>query len=231
VAITTGRTIKVGGTSTAFSNEACTKLTANTVYQITDASKRVWDPASLVTVQVDADGAGAGGYVTAAAGTYTIDFLFGRITFASDQGASALVRVSGSYLPAVAVAKVRECSLTVSRDAVDSSTHDSAGYREKTPTLIDVSGSFTSFELAQYDHDAGGGTVKFMSLLTSGAPFLYEERGDASGQYFRAWVVATGLEQNGAVGDLNSLTVNFAGAAQRGLGTSGQTTAGCGWGT
>ena len=41
MALTSGKTIKLAGSATAFSNEATTKLTANTVYQISDATKRV----------------------------------------------------------------------------------------------------------------------------------------------------------------------------------------------
>jgi hypothetical protein len=229
MALTSGRTIKVGGTSTAFSAEPTTKVTANTVYQITDATKRVLDPSIAVLVEVDADGAGAGGYATASASSYTIDYLFGTITFLADQGASALVRVSGNYLPMVALAKVTDSKVSVARDAPDATTMDSGSYRNKAPTLIDVQGSITSLELANYDHDPGAGSIKLRDLLVNGTPFIYEESG--GGQYFRAWVCATSVEHgNTAVGELTNTTINFYGCAQRGT-TSGTTTAGCGWGT
>jgi hypothetical protein len=229
MALSFGRSLRVGGTATAFSNELTTKLVANTVYQITDATKRVLDLATTFTVQVDPDGGGGLGWSTAAAGTYTIDHLFGKVTFLSDQGASALVRVSGNYLPTVAVAKVRESNMTITRDAPDASTHETALYRERLATLVDVSGSFTSLELAQYDHDAGAGVFKFITLLQSGAPFLYEERPGSAGDYFRAWVLVTGLEHGGAVSDLNSLTVNWTGASQRTVNNTGPVVA-VGWG-
>jgi hypothetical protein len=228
MAVTSGRTIKAGGTSTAFANEATTKVTANTVYQITDATKRVLDPAVAVTVEVDADGAGGGGYAVAAASGYTFDYLYGKVTFTADQGSAALVRVSGSYLPTVAVAKVTESNVSVSRDAPDATTMDSGVYREKQVALVDLTGSITSLELAQYDHDPGAGTIKFISLIQSGAPWLYEEL--SGSVYFRAWVVTTGVENKGAVGDVNSMVVNFALASQR-AGPAGPTTAACGWGT
>jgi hypothetical protein len=229
MALTSGRTIKVGGTSTAFTNEPTTKVTANTVYQITDTTKRVLDPSVALTVQVDADGAGAGGYVTAASTTYTIDYLYGTVTFLSDQGSSATVRISGSYLPMLSIAKVTDSKVSISRDAPDATTQDSGSYKERAATLIDVQGSITSLEMETYDHDPGAGALKFLSLLQNGTPFLYEESG--GGQYFRAWVCATGLEHgNTGVDELTNLTISFYGCAQRGV-TSGTTTAGCGWGT
>lgn len=224
------RTVKMSGTSTAMTNEACTKVTSNTVYQITDSTKRVLDPAVALVVQVDADGVGAGAYVTASATTYTVDYLYGKITFLSDQGSSATVRISsGSYLPMVTIAKVSEVSLSLSREAPEQTSFDSAGYRERFGTLLDVSGSMSSFELEGYDHDPGAGTLKFIDLLTNGTPKLLESRGDSSGDYFRAWVMVNQLENPGAVADLNSLSVSFVGAAQ--LGTGRSDVAGFAWGT
>ena len=45
--------IAVGGTATSFSEEATAKVTADTVYRITDTSKRLLDPRETVTVEVD----------------------------------------------------------------------------------------------------------------------------------------------------------------------------------
>jgi hypothetical protein len=80
-------TVKIGGTPTSFSNEACTKVTANTVYQITDATKRVLDPNTALTVEVDADGGWRRGVRDRSASTYTVDYMFGKVTFTADQGA------------------------------------------------------------------------------------------------------------------------------------------------
>lgn len=99
--------VKVSGAGVAFLDEATTKVTANTVYQITDAAKRVWDRSATITVEVDADGAGAGGFVVAAASTYTVNRLTGTITFNADQGVDAIVRVDGTYLPLSTAAEGR----------------------------------------------------------------------------------------------------------------------------
>jgi hypothetical protein len=104
-------TLKMGGTSTAFTQEPMTKLTANTVYQITDSTKRIWDPTVALLVEVDPDGGGAAPFGTAAAGTYTVDYMFGTVTFTADQGASAVVRVSGNFIPTVSVLEAKETSL------------------------------------------------------------------------------------------------------------------------
>jgi hypothetical protein len=224
------RVIKQGGTSTAFTNEACTKVTANTVYQITDTTKRVLDPTVALTVQVDPDGGGASPYATVGATTYTVDYLFGTITFASDQGASATVRVSaGNYIPTVTVAKVKEISYNATRDQGDSTSMDSAGYHGRTPTLLDLSGSLTSFESMSFDHDPGGGVQTFISKLTGGTAWLLEDRSDPSGSYFRAWVLISSLENSGAVNDLLELVVSFVGTSISGSGRVD--VAAFGWGT
>jgi predicted secreted protein len=222
-------TVKAGGTSTAFTNEATTKVTANTVYQITDASKRIIDPNVAVTVEVDADGGGAGGYAVAAADTYEIDYLFGRVTFAADQGASALVRVSGSYLPTVSVAEVREVSVNCSRTVLDKTTFDSGGAKEKLAGLKDLSVSITGLKPTLYDNDPGAGTVKLAALFDAGTPFLLEVRPSGTGEYFRAWVVVESHDHKLAVDSLLEATHNLIGAPVQG---SGQTeSASFGWGT
>lgn len=202
------------GTSTAFTNEPCSKLTANTVYQVTDAAKRLLDPAIALTVQVDADGAGAGGYVTADPSTYTVDYLHGRITFLADQGASAVVRVSGNYLPTVAIAGVTEVSYTAQRDVLDDTTINNAdGVRTKRLGLGDCSGSFTLLELLTYDHDPGAGSLKLQDYFDGATPLLLEK--ETGGKKFRAWVLLEALEEGGAVADLLNHTVNFTGAARK----------------
>ena len=206
-------TLKVGGTSTAFTNEATTKVTANTVYQITDATKRIVNPSVSVTVEVDADGGGGGGYVAADSSTYTFDYLFGKVTFLSDQGADALVRVSGSYLPTLAVAEVREWSLQASRNLPDATTLDSGGVRTRVATLKDLSGSFTILKTLFYDLDTGGGTQQFSGLFDAGTAFLLEIRPDPSGQIFRAWVILENAEFSGSLDDLVNTSVAYQGTA------------------
>lgn len=204
--------VRVPGTSTAFTNEATTKLTANTVYQVTDATKRAFDPSVALTVEVDADGAGAGGYVTASPSTYTVNYLFGIITFASDQGASALVRVSGSYLPMLDAAEVVSHSFEATRTELDKTSYDSSGHRQRLGGLLDVSAEFKTLASPDLDLDAGAGTVKLNTLLTNGTPVMLEV--ERASKKFRAWVQPQSVEESAEVDGLVETSCKYTGAAQ-----------------
>lgn len=205
--------IRGPGTSTAFTNEPTTKLTANTVYQLNTDGRRLLDPAVAVVVEVDADGAGAGGYVVAAASTYSIDYQFGIITFAADQGASAVVRVSGNYLPVIDLVGVTDWTYTAARTVLDdTAVNNSAGARSKKLGLKDLSGSLTLNELMSYDHDPGAGSLVLQSYLDNATPLLLEVA--TGGKRFRAWVLLESAETGGGIDDLIGSTVNFTGAAR-----------------
>lgn len=205
--------IRGPGTSTAFTNEPTTTVEANTVYQLNTDARRLLDPAVAVVVEVDADGGGGGGYVVAAADTYSVDYQFGIITFLADQGAPALVRVSGSYLPVIDLVGVTDWSYTATRDVLDDTTVDNAdGVRSKKLGLKDLSGSMTVLELLSYDHDPGAGELVLQDALDSGTPLLFEVA--TGGKRFRAWVLLESAETGGSVADLINNTINFTGAAR-----------------
>lgn len=207
------------GTSTAFTLEPTTKLTANTVYQINTDAKRVLDPAVPPLVEVDADGAGAGAYATAPASSYVVDYLFGIITFLADQGAAATVRVSGSYLPMIDLVGVTDWSFTASRTVLEDTTiNNAAGVRSKKLGLRDLSGNLTLLELLSYDHDPGAGTLVLVTMRDNGTPLLFERL--AGGKRFRAWVLLETGEEGGGIDELLKNTVNFTGAA-RAVGIAG----------
>lgn len=202
------------GTSTAFTNEPTTKLTANTVYQLNTDAKRLLDPAVPLLVEVDPDGGGAAPYATAPASSYTVDYVFGIITFLADQGASATVRVSGSYLPVIDLVGVTDWKFTASRTVLDDTTINTAGQRSKKLGLKDITGSLTLNELLSYDHDPGAGQLVLRTYLDNGTPLLFERA--SGGKRFRAWVLLESAEEGGAVDDLINNTVNFTGAARAG---------------
>lgn len=209
--------IRGPGTSTAFTNEPTTELVgtvANTVYQLNTDAKRLLDPAVAVVVEVDADGGGGGGYAVAAADTYTLDYLFGIVTFLADQGASAVVRVSGSYLPAIDLVGVTEWSCAASREVLDDTTINLAAGANRTKKLglRDCSGSVSLNELLTYDHDPGAGELVLQDYLDNATPLLFEA--SAGGKRFRAWVLLESGETGGSVADLINSTVNFTGAAR-----------------
>ena len=219
--------IKVNGTSTALSNAATTKLTANTVYQITDATKRVLDPNVAVLVEVDADGAGGGGYATAAADTYTVDYLFGKVTFNSDQGVNALVRVTGAYLPMLTVAECTNAEYEVMRETLDKTSFDSGGYRAREGGLISATASVRTLKFQNFDFDPGGGARKLLDDMKAGTPIVFEDT-PVSGEQFRAWMVIKGMKLTGNVPGQLATDVELESAAQAGSGETEQAT--LGWG-
>jgi len=200
-------TVKKGGTSTAFTNEATTRLTANTVYQITDTAKQVLDPTVTPTVEVDADGGGGGGY---AAGTgYTIDYLSGTVTFAADQGGSALVRVSGSYIPLLSVASARATSVKRSRTILDSTKFNSTGFKSFIYGLLEVSGDLELVEDGLTDHDPGAGTQKFMLDVETPTIVFLEIRPGGSGAKTRMWAAIESADPAPSVDGLTTTKLSF----------------------
>jgi hypothetical protein len=213
-------TIKAGGPSTAITDEPTTKVTANTVYQITNTAKRILDPSVAVVVKVDADGAGGGPAVVATLGTYTIDYLYGNITFASDQGSAATVTVTGAYLSPVDLVGATEFSLSLVRALVDSSVFGTAGYRLRVATLSDFSGSVTTLNPVQRDLDAGGGVTKLLAFLTGGTAFLIEIRLGGTGNYFRGWILLEAIDEKQSPENLYEATLKFVSAPVKGNGQS-----------
>ena len=220
-------TVRVTGTAVALASEPTTEVVADTVFQITDAAKRILDPSVPVVVQVDADGGGAGAYATVAASTYTVDHLFGRITFATPLASAATVRIlSGSYLPTLAVVGAREFTISASRTVLDR-TEFGDDAKKKLAGLADLSGSIGSLDDLLSDVDPGAGSLKLVEMLSNATPKLIEIRPAASGDKFRAWVLFESEEVAGAVDDLITSTLTYTGAAVQGDNGS----ASFGWGS
>lgn len=208
--------LSVGLTPVTLTNAATTALVAGTSYQITTAANRRLDPATAVVVEVDADGAGAGGYAVAAADTYVVDYLFGKVTFSPTVAVGALVRVSGKSIPVVAFANVREASVSKTNDIVELRVMGN-GYKTRRALLRDINIDATLLDMSEDDLDAGAGVVTLKSYLDGGAPLLLEV-GRGAGEALRAWVK---LAEEGAKltpGELAESTFKFQGHAFQGEG-------------
>lgn len=186
------------GSSSAFSDEACSDTGNGTLWQIDDTSKRVWDRTGTITVEVSTDG----GSTWSANTDNTVDRLFGTIDFDSDQSGND-VRVSGNYLDMTAsVGEAREYDWELAREIVDKSRfqddHNRKGYGG-----LSFSGSVNLFydSAADFEADISGKTILVLE-------FQQEQAAD-----LRAWVVFSGdeesSERNGTVGE----SVSFEGAA------------------
>lgn len=173
-------TLKVGGTSTAVTAQACTNTTGNS-YQINTASRRVWDPA-VTPIAYD-------GGVPATVSS--VDYLFGIVTLAAPPGGAVTVDVN--YIPLLDVVQGKSFSLKTMTDALDASVYGSrdrvyvAGLRTKTAQIGTLDTLLT-------DLDAGAGTWKWATRI-DGVAYLVEIDPEGTGaNVCRFWYFATGTD-------------------------------------
>lgn len=175
--------VKISGTPTAMVAEATTELVADTTFQITNVARRILDPDAALTVLVDA--------VPQAATLYTLNHLFGKVTFLAPIGAAAVVTVTGNYLPTLDVIECFEASVQMSRDVVDRTAFkgpaSTDASRQKFALLKTASGSISHMKALLDDLDAGGGTVKLFEVMANGTRKVLELTLGDSGYAFRAW--------------------------------------------
>lgn len=198
--------IKATGTAVPVVAEPCTFVSGidpNKIYRVTAAARRIWDPSVPVIVKDNA--------VVVNAANYVFDYLAGRVLFSI--AAVGPITVDGSYLPTIAVAEIRKYDLKISAMLADSTTFDSAGWRQFTQTLKALELSLEALSSPLVDLDAGaGGVQSLFSYLTSDTPKVIEiNRG---GEFIRAWYRFENLTDSGEVEGLISLSIAAKGCAQ-----------------
>lgn len=175
-------TIKVGGTPTAVTGEACTNTTGNT-YQINTAAKRVWDY-SVAVVAYD-------GGVPATVSS--VDYLFGKVTLAAPPGGAVTVDVT--YIPLLSVVQGKSVSQSTEIDELDASVFGSmdkvfiAGLRSHSFKLGTLDTLLT-------DLDSGAGTWTW-SAKAAGTVILIEVDWEGTGANLtRGWsfIKSTSIE-------------------------------------
>lgn len=170
-------TLKTGDDPTTLTSAACTKITANTVYRITNAAQRVLDPATAVVVESDPLANGTWGTISA-----TVDYFTGTVTVA-DQGATALVRVSGKYIPLVTMLYARSASFDASVDELDITDFSTAGDRE---FLMGLQRGELAFEVvSDADDDLGPGSLR--EALVGRSRIFVEYQPGGQGRFLRFW--------------------------------------------
>ena len=200
VASAYGGKVSVGGTSTAFTTEACTLVSGN-IYQITDSAKRAWNPAVAVSVY--------DGGVLQAASAYSLNYLYGKITFVAPPGGA--VTVSGEYFPLWEVTTVKGYKLALSCALLDSSVmSQTQTHRVRTASLYDVTASLSLYEQGNTDYDTGGGTKSMDSILTGAAVIFVQCKLGNISNTWSAMLFATDGEVSGAFDGLVENTMNFA---------------------
>lgn len=127
--------VKVSGSALTLTGEATTDAGAHTVYQITNAAKRVLDPQLAVTVDVN-------GSPTALA--HTVNRLNGTITFTAPNLNTDVVTVTGSYLPQTTALSCTEWTLQLTGMNADVSEFGDI-WVERLSLSKDASGSVKSW--------------------------------------------------------------------------------------
>lgn len=195
-------TVRVASTPTSITNQATTR--SGNSYTITDTSKRVLDRNTPPTVKV------AG--TTAPATSYTVDYLFGIVTFNSAQ--TGAVTVSGKYMPTIEVLGANEYSVQLGADILDDTDFTNArtngGYRTKVYGLQDASVTISKFD---------DRTGFFIEKIKSRSTCMIEILPASGTEAIRGWFAVESLNREGDVGSLEagSLTLQLDGQLESSL--------------
>lgn len=207
--------IKVGGTPTTMTAEACSSYAAGwspyaAAYQITAATKRAIDPNTSITVYI--------GGVAQSATSYEVDYAHGIIGFSIAPGGT--VTITAKYIPLLTVAEAHSASITFNRDAAEVSCFGDTGKRQKlTNKSLEI--SFELWSGVRDDIDDGAGTWTIDGIITTGAPvFAQVDLGQA--YLLRGWVVLKKSAVNSKQGEANAHSVDAEGVIQTCAGRSEQ---------
>ena len=185
------------GTPTVMTAEA-TVLISGLTYQIVDIARRVIDRSASVVIDDTAA-------PVAAVDIESVDYLFGRVTFAAGYSVGGAITFDATYLPLSQLAKANTYNLNMTADAIDESDFISAqgnsGTRIFRPGLRSV-----SLELGGFFDDAGS----FKDVITARTELIIslDVVGDGSTEARGFFKLAT-TSQGGAVGALEDETLNF----------------------
>lgn len=189
--------LRITGTPVAMVGEAMSLVTGKT-YQVTLAARRSFDPAAAITVY-------DGGTPVVAADIASIDYLFGRVTFAVGYTVSGAVTVDASYLPLSTIARASGFTLTQTTDSVDDTDFETAqandGHRVYKAGLKTVSLALNGIYSASNN---------WRTLLFARERVLIEINPDGAGKSVaRGFFKPTAAGQSGNVGDQEAATATF----------------------
>lgn len=209
VGLACNSTIKISGTSTSMTSEACTLSGSGTTqrFTITNTAKRVIDPAVSITV----DDSGLG---TVSPSLYTINYAMGYGTF-SGYEPNGDITITANYLPMKTVAQCRSASYDVNMQELDASVFDSSKTSQQLVMgMASASGSLEIIDafITDYDGDTGG-VQSLLSDFQNRTPKLLEI--GIGGDTARFFVVFTGLSDSVSVKDLFARKLTWKGAAPR----------------
>lgn len=190
--------IAITGTSTALTaapGEPMTDVSggAKTVWQITNAAKRIVDPATAIVIYDDNTGAPW-------AGTFTIDYFFGTVTL--NVAAATTIKIQGNYLPRSVITNAYEYNISMTRGLAETSVF-STGHTLRTRALSDISGSISCYDNTSTSYS--GMTLK--DVFDSATAKVLEV--DMGTTVLRAFVLMESSELSSAVDGVQTLSSNF----------------------
>lgn len=190
--------IKASGTATTMTDEPMTNVaSANTNYQITEASKRIIAPYGAVVVEVNT--------VAASSALYTVNRLTGTVTFLTPLTGSETVTITADYLPMSTIADASEWSLDISNNSEDASVLGDT-WMKRDNTLGDVSGSLSRFHVDN----------TFITKLTAQAVIVLEFYVQSSSiPEARAWALLTGVNTDPQATSLITEGMDFVGTIDK----------------
>jgi hypothetical protein len=192
--------VKVSGTSTVMTGEATSLVSGNT-YRITNAAKRVIDPAVAVVVK---DG---GTPVTPT----SIDYLFGAVTLPAPPGGA--VTVDAAYLPIATLGDAKSIEVQLQSDLLDKSAFGSQA-KAKLLGLQDATASVGRLSLPIDDLDADTGGVQSLdSRMKAGTAMLLDWLVDGTNRV-RGWFLVKSYKVTAQVAGLIEVSVDFEATAQ-----------------
>lgn len=188
--------IKSSGTSTTVADAAMSLVSGKT-YKITDSTKNVWDWREAITV--------SDGGTPVAADQFTVNWLFGQITFGASYTVTGAITVDVNYLPVSEVTKANSFTLTQTAQTVDrtdyATAHGNNGYRVFGPGLRTISLELGGF----YDS-----TDHVWEILEARDNIVIEINPDGSGlSLARGVFKLVTRNQSGDVGALEEQTRTF----------------------
>lgn len=171
-----------GITPAVMTAQATTSLGGN-VYQITDATRRILDPATVVVVD-------DGGVPIAASGIDDIDFMTGTVTLAA--APSGVVTIDAAYVPTVDIADCFGVSINDSTELYDATvfaTSDVATLgRRRIAGLTSIDVEISSLQLLATE-PGGDDDFVIRELVDQGKPILVEIRLAALAPLLRVWAI------------------------------------------
>lgn len=187
------------GTSTSMTAEATTLVTGKT-YRITNAAKRMLDPAVAVVVD-------DGGSPVSASDILSIDYLHGLVTFDPSYTVSGAITFDANYLPLSQIADVYNASFSTSVMMLDDTVYEDTTVSRKAG-LKDLSGSFSAYDEA---------ATAISSLMAAGTVLYltWMQTGSATVDHLRARVLLESEDASVAVDGLVESTYNVVGASTK----------------